>query len=80
VEIEFTKNAAALATETIWHKTQEVRRLRDGRAVLSFRVDGLEEILWWILGWSGQAKVIRPEKLKTMVVEKLRIAVQMNGG
>ena len=80
VEIEFTKDAANLVTETIWHKTQEAKRLPDGRMVLSFKVDGLEEILWWILGWSGRAKVINPQKLREMVLEKLRIAVQMNAG
>ena len=38
---------------------------------MKFKVDGLEEILWWVLGWSGRAKVITPERLQDMVVEKL---------
>ena len=80
MEIEFTKEAAALVTETHWHKTQEVKRLPNGRAVLSFTVDGLDEILWWVLGWSGRAKVIRPERLREMVVEKLRAGIEMNVG
>ena len=78
VVIEFTKEAAALVTETRWHKTQDVKRLPDGRAILSFKVDGLDEILWWVLGWSGRAKVIQPEKLREMVVDKLRAALEMN--
>ena len=78
VEIEFTPEAANLVTETRWHKTQEVKRLADGRAILSFRVDGLDEILWWVLDWSGRAKVIKPEKLRQMVVEKLEQALEMN--
>ena len=80
VEIEFTKEAAALVTETHWHKTQAVRRQADGRATLSFRVDGLDEILWWILGWSGRAKVLKPQKLREMVLAKLKAAIEMNGG
>ena len=80
VEIEFTKEAASLVAETRWHKTQEIRREPDGRAILSFSVDGLDEILWWVLGWSGRAKVIQPEKLREMVVEKLKTAIEMNGG
>ena len=78
VEIEFTPDAAMLVTETKWHKTQETKRLPDGRAVLSFKVDGLDEILWWVLSWSGRAKVIKPEKLREMVVEKLQVALEMN--
>jgi predicted DNA-binding transcriptional regulator YafY len=80
VEIEFSKEAAPLVLETRWHKTQQVKRQPDGRAILSFRVDGLEEILSWVLGWSGWAKVIKPEKLREMVGEKLRTAMAMNGG
>jgi predicted DNA-binding transcriptional regulator YafY len=76
--IEFTKEAAALVTETRWHKTQEVKRLPDGRAVLSFTMDGLDEIVWWLLGWAGRAKVLAPEKLREMVVEKLQQALEMN--
>jgi len=78
VEIEFTQEAAGLVTETHWHKSQQETRLPDGRLILSFRVDGLDEILWWVLGWSGRAKVLKPEKLRTLVVEKLQNALEMN--
>jgi predicted DNA-binding transcriptional regulator YafY len=80
VEIEFSRDAAGLVTETRWHKTQEVKRLPNGRAVLSFKVDGLDEILWWVLGWSGRARVLAPEKLREMVLDKLRTAIEINGG
>ena len=78
VEIEFTPDAAMLVTETKWHKTQESKRLSDGRAVMGFKVDGLDEILWWVLGWSGRAKVNKPQKLREMIVEKLKLALEMN--
>jgi hypothetical protein len=41
-------------------------------------VDGLEEIVWWVLGWSGFVEVVRPLELRLLVVEKLRRAVAMN--
>jgi predicted DNA-binding transcriptional regulator YafY len=78
VELEFTRDAAALVTETIWHKTQQTKRLADGRAILGFKVDGLEEIIWWVLSWSGRVKVLQPEKLREMVLEKLAAAIEMN--
>ncbi len=79
VQIEFTKEAARLVTEITWHHTQEIKkRYKDGRIVLAFRVDGLEEIVWWVLGWSGRAKVLGPEKLRQMVVEQLETALAMN--
>lgn len=78
VEIEFTKQAAPLVTETSWHSTQAVEHHRDGRVTLRFRVDGLEEILWWVLSWSGRAKVIRPEKLRLLVLDQLQAGVMLN--
>jgi predicted DNA-binding transcriptional regulator YafY len=77
VEVLFNAEAAPLVTETIWHKTQTVKQHKDGSATLSFSVDGLDEILWWILGWSGRAKVLQPGKLRQMVVEQLRAALKL---
>lgn len=75
VEIEFTPDAADLVTETVWHKTQQVRRHEDGRVTLTFRVDGLDEIVWWVLGWSGRVKVIQPTELRELVVDRLTQAI-----
>lgn len=75
VEIEFSPEAAPLVTETTWHPTQRVQGHRDGRATLFFRVDGLNEIVYWLLGWSGRAKVIRPPALQALLVKELRTAL-----
>ena len=79
VAIRFNEDAAAIVQETKWHPTQEVREHQDGTVTLTFRVDGLDEIVWWVLGWSGRAKVLKPEKLREMVLEKLRGAIELNG-
>ncbi len=78
VEIAFCPEAADLVTETVWHPTQTVRRQRDGSVTLKFRVDGLEEILWWVLGWAGRGRVIEPPELRAMAVEQLRAGLRMN--
>jgi proteasome accessory factor B len=67
-----------LVTETTWHHTQGSRGHDDGSITLSFRVDRLEEIVWWVLGWSGEVEVVRPPELREMVVEKLRRALAIN--
>lgn len=78
VEVLFASEAAAVVTETIWHHTQKVDRRPDGAVTLSFRVDGLDEILWWILGWSGRAKVLKPPELRNRILRQLRLAIKMN--
>ena len=78
VELRFAPEAAAVVTETTWHHTQQSRKNGDGSVTLSFRVDGLEEIAWWALGWSGAVEVVRPPELRQMVLERLRRALALN--
>jgi predicted DNA-binding transcriptional regulator YafY len=81
VEIQFNSEAAPLVCETTWHATQQVvGRGKDGSVTLTFKVDGLDEILWWVLGWSGRARVIKPTELRTMVVEQLQAGLELNEG
>jgi predicted DNA-binding transcriptional regulator YafY len=52
--------------------------MSDGSVLLKFRVDGLEKILWWILGWCGRVQALEPSSLREMVVEQLKKALTMN--
>ena len=79
VEVRFVPEASVLVTETTWHHTQQVRPHEDGSVTLSFRVDGLEEVVWWVLGWTGRAEVVKPPELRAMVVEQLRRGLALNG-
>ncbi len=76
VEVLFTKEAAATATEGIWHHTQKTRKNKDGSVILTFQVDGLNEIVRWILGWGNRAKVIWPPELRDMIVAQLKQTIQ----
>jgi predicted DNA-binding transcriptional regulator YafY len=78
VEIHFSPDAAELVTETTWHPTQKTERHKDGSVTLRFVVDGINEILYWVLGWSGRATVKQPDELQAMVIEHLRKALEMN--
>jgi predicted DNA-binding transcriptional regulator YafY len=78
VELRFVPEAAALVTETTWHHTQQVRHHEDGSVTLSFRVDGLEEIARWLLGWAAWVEVLHPAELRTMLVGYLHRALGLN--
>ncbi|MGH7139875.1 MAG: helix-turn-helix transcriptional regulator [Pirellulales bacterium] len=78
VEVRFAKEAAVQVTETRWHQTQKVKKHRDGSVTLSFRVDGLDEILWWLLPWTGFAEVVKPPELRQRLVEQLAEGLRMN--
>jgi predicted DNA-binding transcriptional regulator YafY len=78
VELHFEPEAARIVTETTWHHTQKANRHGDGSATLKFQVDGLDEILWWLLGWAGFVRIDKPDKLRTMFVEQLQKGLAQN--
>ena len=78
VEILFSKEAATVVTETKWHHTQRIKRNNDGSATLVFQVDGLDEIIWWLLGWAPFARVKQPKELRQMLVKNLNAGLLVN--
>lgn len=76
VEIRFTPEASKVVTETVWHHTEEVVRHRDSSVSLKFRVDGLEEIVNWVMTWTGRGVVVSPPQLRELVAERLRTAIK----
>ncbi|OWK34127.1 Transcriptional regulator, DeoR family [Fimbriiglobus ruber] len=76
VEIVFAREAASTVTEGIWHHTQKVHKNKDGSVTLTFQVDGLNEILRWILGWGSRAKVIQPSELCDMILAQLNQSLE----
>ncbi len=77
VEILFNKEAAATVIEGIWHHTQKVRKNKDGSVTLTFQVDGLNEIVRWILGWGCRANVIQPPELREMILTQLNQSIEV---
>jgi predicted DNA-binding transcriptional regulator YafY len=69
-----------LVIETTWHHTQRVHRNDDGSVALTFQIDGLEEIVWWLLGWSGRVEIVAPAELRSLYVSHLKKAIAMNDG
>jgi predicted DNA-binding transcriptional regulator YafY len=64
--------------ETRWHLTQTATTSADGSVVLTFEIDGLEEISHWLLGWTGQFQVLQPEELRRTVAERLENGLRLN--
>lgn len=78
IELHFTPDAADAVLETTWHHTQQSKRGADGSVTLTFRVDGLTEIVRWVLGWAGRVRVVRPVELRELVLDHHRRAVAAN--
>ncbi len=77
VEITFTRDGAGTVTEGVWHHTQKIHKHKDGTVTLTFQVDGLNEIVRWVLGWGSRAKVIQPPELREMILAQLNQSIEV---
>lgn len=75
VVVRFEPDFSDNASETRWHSSQEEHWDDAGRVTLTFTVDGLEEIVWWVLGYGPGATVIEPPELVSRVRELAQLTV-----
>ena len=78
VKLRFLPKVANNVAEVKWHSTQQVTRNDDGSATVEFRVDGLGEITWWILGYGDQVQVLAPKALRKRVLEIAKNMLKLN--
>jgi proteasome accessory factor B len=78
VSLRFLPKVAENVAEVQWHSTQKVARNSDGSATVEFRVDGLGEISWWILGYGDQVQVLTPKILRDKIVEIAQNMIKLN--
>jgi len=72
VELLFSKPAAAWVKDKVWHPSQEVSVLKDGRLRMALKVADTAELVGWILSFGSQVRVVRPEALRQKVKEEVR--------
>lgn len=63
VAIRFSPRVADYIREKRWHPSQMLVERRDGGVELRLKLSSLGEIERWVLGWGGDAKVVRPPEL-----------------
>jgi proteasome accessory factor B len=79
VKLRFLPKVTINVTEVQWHSTQKVTRNSDGSATLEFRVDGLGEIGWWVLGYGDHVQVLAPKALRKKIAETAKNMIKLNG-
>ncbi|GAC1616810.1 MAG: WYL domain-containing protein [Candidatus Dormibacteraceae bacterium] len=71
IELIFTPAVARRVQETVWHPSQELERMADGRVRLRLKVSSWLELRHWVLGWGEAVEVVGPPQLR----ESVRAAV-----
>jgi len=79
VELHFDAEFAENIADTQWHPTQQIEHLDNGDIRFTCQVDGLDEIIWWILSMGPHCKVIQPQRLVERVRREAEKMVQLYG-
>ncbi len=72
VAIRFSETVADYIREKKWHDSQELIELKDGGVELRLKLSSLPEVERWVLGWGGNAVVLKPAELAEMVKKSAR--------
>ena len=70
--VRIAREIAHLATERLWHPSQQVEHLADGGVILSLEAGGKTEILAWLYGFLPHVEVLEPKELREAFVDGLR--------
>jgi len=79
VELWFDPQFADTVSDTHWHRTQEIEWHEDGSITFCCKVDGLDEIVWWVLSMGPHCVVKKPKELADQV-QALGVAIADNYG
>jgi proteasome accessory factor B len=81
VQLVFTQEVAQRVRETVWHPSQKLEALPDGRLRFAVDVRGLIEITPWILGWGADVEVVGPAALRKGIAATAKgMAAQYSSG
>jgi len=72
VRLRFSPLVGPNVAEVNWHRTQRVSWDEDGSLHFTVTVDGLDEIVWWILGYGPEVEVLAPSELRERMADLAR--------
>ena len=78
IKLRFLAKVAHNVAEVQWHGTQRTVWNADGSVTLEFRVDGINEISWWVLGYGDQVQVLAPKALRKRIIEAAENMIAIN--
>ncbi|MFQ5434995.1 MAG: CRISPR-associated endonuclease Cas3'', partial [Anaerolineae bacterium] len=75
VVLRFNRQVAGRVRETLWHGSQKMEDLPDGRLLWQAKVAEPKEMLPWIRGWGSDVEVLQPVEIRE---ELKKTAVHLN--
>lgn len=72
VVVEFKEWAAHYVAERIWSPSQKIKKMKEGKILLTFTATSEPEVISWILSFGDEVQIIAPKKLVGVVAKKVR--------
>lgn len=79
VELVFGPDVSEYVRSRVWHPSQQVREIGNGRIRMKLHVGGEVELVSWILGFGASVKVIQPDRLRQRLAAELARALGQYG-
>jgi predicted DNA-binding transcriptional regulator YafY len=76
VKVVFSSSVARYIRDRLWHPTQKLRELPDGRLEVSLRVADTLELRRWILGYGSEAEVTEPIAIRETLAREAAALVE----
>lgn len=70
VRLRLERDAGRYAEEITWHRTQHATWESQDSMIWECDVDGLDEILMWVMGFGRMVEVLEPPELRTMIARE----------
>ena len=80
VILRFDPSVGQRVRESVWHRSQRLTELDDGRIELALTVAGIVEIRPWILSWGDAVEVVAPPALREAVAGMVQRAADRYAG
>jgi predicted DNA-binding transcriptional regulator YafY len=79
VVLRFRPEAGRNALRWRFHARQSAERAEDGSVIVRFRASGMKELAWHLFTWGEAVEIVSPPRLREILVEQLRKALQAHG-
>ena len=77
VVLRFSKQVAHRVRETVWHASQIMEDLADGRLIWRARIAEPREMFPWIRGWGADVEVLGPPELRERMSKEATALVDL---
>jgi predicted DNA-binding transcriptional regulator YafY len=76
VKVIFSRSVARYIRDRLWHPSQKLRELADGRLEVSLRVADTLELRRWILGYGPEAEVAEPVAIRETLAKEVAALIE----